>query len=205
MDDPSVNDLIAFDRTTLQESLRVLRAARDADWARPSPCVGWTLRDLVAHMTAQHHGFAAAARGSGADRTYWIAPELGRHPFKVYDESVRHVLAAFAEEGAGERGFVLPEVGGTFPGRVAVGFHLLDYVVHTWDVASVVGIGIDLPRPVVDAALDIARRVPKDPEHRGPGAAFAPVLPTPEDASPLEEMLALLGRSPESHTGRAER
>ncbi|MGW7269991.1 TIGR03086 family metal-binding protein [Streptomyces sp. NPDC054864] len=200
------HDLIALDRTALQESLRILRTARDTDWERPSPCAGWTLRDLVAHMTAQHHGFAAAARGSGADRTYWIAPELGRDPFKVYDESVRHVLAAFAEEGVLERGFTLPEIGGAFPGRTAVGFHLLDYVVHSWDVATTlgidIGVGLDLPRPVVDAALDVARRVPKDPEHRGPGAAFAPPLPTGEGASPLEEMLALLGRSPGHHTGQ---
>lgn len=197
-----MNDLVALDRTAVQESLRILRAARETDWQRPSPCTGWTLRDLVAHMTAQHHGFAAAARGSGADRTYWIAPELGRDPFKVYDESVRHVLAAFAEEGVLERGFTLPEIGGTFTGRTAVGFHLLDYVVHSWDVATTIGVGIgvgiDLPRPVVEAALDIARGVPKDPERRGPGAAFAPVLPTPEDAFPIEEMLALLGRD----TGR---
>lgn len=200
-----MTDLIALDRTALQESLRVLRAARDTDWERPSPCAGWTLRDLVTHMTAQHHGFAAAARGSGADRTYWIAPDLGREPYKVYDESVRHVLAAFAEEGVMERGFTLPEIGGTFTGRIAVGFHLLDYVVHSWDVATTVGVGLDLPGPVVDAALDIARRVPKDPELRGPGSAFAPALSTPEDASPLEEMLALLGRSPTSHEGRAKR
>ncbi|MEV6753334.1 TIGR03086 family metal-binding protein [Streptomyces sp. NPDC051214] len=200
-----MTDLIALDRTALQESLRVLRAARDTDWERPSPCAGWTLRDLVAHMAAQHHGFAAAARGTGDDRTYWIAPDLGRDPVKVYEEAVRHVLAAFAEEGALERGFTLPEIGGTFTGRIAVGFHFLDHVVHAWDVATTVGVGLDLPAPVVGAALEIARRVPKDPELRGPGAAFAPALPTPEDASPLEEMLALLGRSPTSHNGRAKR
>lgn len=195
-----MNDLIALDRTAVQESLRILRTARDTDWERPSPCTGWTLRDLVAHMTAQHHGFAAAARGSGADRTYWIEQDLGRDPFKIYDESVRHVLAAFAEEGVLERGFTLPEIGGTFTGRSAVGFHFLDYVVHSWDVARTIGIdvGIDFPPPVIGAALEIARRVPKGPERRGPGAAFAPVLPTPEHASPLEEMLALLGRSPGS-------
>lgn len=197
--------LVALDRAAVRESLRVLRAARDGDWERPSPCAGWTLRDLVAHMAAQHHGFAAAARGAGADRTYWIAPELGGDPFRIYAESVRHVLAAFAEEGVAERGFTLPEIGGTFPGRIALGFHLLDYAVHAWDVATTVGAGLDLPRPVVEAALDIARRVPKDPERRGPGAAFAPALPTPEGASPLGEMLALLGRSPEGHTRTAER
>ncbi|MEU3742676.1 TIGR03086 family metal-binding protein [Streptomyces sp. NPDC032198] len=212
-----MTDLIALDRTAVQESLRILRAARDTDWERPSPCAGWTLRDLVAHMAAQHHGFAAAARGAGADRTYWIAPDLGRDPLKVYEESVRHVLAAFTEEGSGEgtevavmdRGFTLPEIGATFTGRIAVGFHFLDYVVHSWDVATTLGVGLDLPQPVVEAALDIARRVPKDPERRGPGAAFAPVLPTSEDASPLEETLALLGRSagaaPEFHTGPSKR
>ncbi|MEV8315915.1 TIGR03086 family metal-binding protein [Streptomyces sp. NPDC059900] len=189
-----MTDLIALDRTAVEESLRVLRAARDTDWDRPSPCAGWTLRDLVAHMTAQHHGFAAAARGSGADRTYWIEFDLGADPFERYDESVRHVLAAFAEEGVLERGFTLPAVGGTFTGRIAVGFHLLDYVVHAWDVATTIGVEADLPRPVVEAALEVARRVPKDPGHRGPGAAFAPALPTAENASPLEEMLALLGR-----------
>ncbi|MFH8489627.1 TIGR03086 family metal-binding protein [Streptomyces longisporoflavus] len=195
-----MTDLIALDRTAVEESLRVLRAARAGDWDRPSPCAGWTLRDLVAHMTAQHHGFAAAARGSGADRTYWIAPDPGSDPLKTYEESVRHVLAAFAEEtderaaGVLERGFTLPEIGGTFTGRVAVGFHLLDYVVHALDVATTIGVGVDLPRPVAEAALEVARRVPKDPGRRGPGAAFAPALPTPEDASPLEEILALLGR-----------
>ncbi|MFF1692870.1 TIGR03086 family metal-binding protein [Streptomyces sp. NPDC058257] len=202
--DRTTPGLIALDRTAVQESLRVLRAARGADWARPSPCAGWTLRDLVAHMTAQHHGFAAAARGSGADRTYWIAPDLGRDPLKIYEESVRHVLAAFAEgdePGVLERGFTLPEIGRTFTGRIAVGFHFLDYVVHSWDVAKTIGIDIDLPLPVVEAALEIARRVPKDPGRRVPGATFAPVLPTPEHASPLEEMLALLGR-PDVDPGR---
>ncbi|MGW5863421.1 TIGR03086 family metal-binding protein [Streptomyces sp. NPDC055239] len=205
MTDLATPDLIALDRTAVQESLRVLRAARDADWERPSPCAGWTLRDLVAHMTAQHHGFAAAARGSGADRTYWIAPDLGRDPLKIYEESVRHVLAAFTEEGTMERGFTLPEIGGTFTGRIAVGFHFLDYVVHSWDVATTIGIDVDLPLPVVEAALEIARRVPKDPERRVPGAAFAPVLPTPEHASPLEEMLALLGRPDGRPDGHPER
>ncbi|MEV5977707.1 TIGR03086 family metal-binding protein [Streptomyces sp. NPDC052114] len=189
--------LLALDRVAVQESLRVLAAARDAaDWERPTPCAGWTLRRLVAHMTAQHHGFAAAARGVGADRTYWIEQDLGGDPRERYAESVRHVLAAFAEDGAAERSFTLPELGGAFPGRVAVGFHLVDHVVHGWDVARSLGVPLDLPGEVVDAALAVARRVPAGPEHRGPGAAFAPPVPVPEGASPLDETLALLGRTP---------
>ncbi|WP_079036714.1 MULTISPECIES: TIGR03086 family metal-binding protein [Streptomyces] len=194
---PERTGLVALDRVAVQESLRVLTAARDAaDWERPTPCAGWTLRRLVAHMTAQHHGFAAAARGVGADRTYWIAHDLGGDPLERYAESVRHVLAAFAEDGAVERSFTLPEIGGAFPGRVAVGFHLVDHVAHGWDVATSLGVPLDLPEDVVDAALAVARRVPTGPEHRGPGAAFAPPVPPPQDASPLDETLALLGRTP---------
>jgi hypothetical protein len=32
-----------------------------ADLARPTPCTGWTLGDLIGHMTAQHYGWTAAA------------------------------------------------------------------------------------------------------------------------------------------------
>ncbi|MEU7580364.1 TIGR03086 family metal-binding protein [Streptomyces sp. NPDC041068] len=192
-----MTDLVALDRIAVQESLRVLSAARDAAaLARPTPCAGWSLRRLVAHMAAQHHGFAAAARGVGADRTHWIEHDLGRDPFARYEESVRHVLAAFAEVGVTERGFDLPQIGGSFPGRVAIGFHLVDYVVHAWDVATALGVRVDLPDVVADAALAVARRVPADPELRGPGAAFAPAVAAPVGASPLDETLALLGRTP---------
>jgi gas vesicle protein len=34
-----------------------------ADLTRPTPCAGWTLHGLLAHMTTQHYGFAAAAAG----------------------------------------------------------------------------------------------------------------------------------------------
>ncbi|MEU6992736.1 TIGR03086 family metal-binding protein [Streptomyces sp. NPDC046465] len=194
-----MTELVALDRTAVRTSLRVLSAARDtADWERPTPCAGWTLRRLVTHMTAQHHGFAAAARGAGDDRTYWIEHDLGRDPAARYEESVRHLIAAFAEyEVAGtEREFVLPEIGGSFPGRVAVGFHLLDYVVHAWDVAVTLGVPVAFPDDVTGAALAVARRVPAEPERRGPGAAFAPPLPAPADASPLDHVLTHLGRSP---------
>jgi Mycothiol maleylpyruvate isomerase N-terminal domain len=41
----------------------VLSRASASDLARPGPCADWTLADLLAHMTAQHNGSAAAAAG----------------------------------------------------------------------------------------------------------------------------------------------
>ncbi|MET7367540.1 maleylpyruvate isomerase family mycothiol-dependent enzyme [Streptomyces sp. NPDC005566] len=59
-------DIVALDRAAVLESVRLVGEARPGDWRRPTPCDRWTLRELVAHMAAQHHAFATAARGEGA-------------------------------------------------------------------------------------------------------------------------------------------
>ena len=52
-------------RTAIESSVEVIRRVRSDMLTLPTPCAGWTLADLLTHMTAQHHGFAAAARGGG--------------------------------------------------------------------------------------------------------------------------------------------
>ncbi|MDN3021516.1 TIGR03086 family metal-binding protein [Streptomyces sp. S.PB5] len=196
-------DVVELDRIAVDEAVRVVELAQEGDWERDSPCAGWTLRRLVAHMAAQHRGFAAAAGGAGGDLAYWAESEDMSEPTKVHGEAAATVLEAFAEPGVMEREFTLPEFGGRFPGRLAIGFHLVDYVVHAWDVAATLGAGIDLPEEVLRAALTVARRVPAGPEVRGqgPGFAFAAALEVPPGAGPLAETLRLLGRSPERWPG----
>ncbi|MGW2743034.1 TIGR03086 family metal-binding protein [Streptomyces sp. NPDC001450] len=191
------SDIVELDRIAVREAVRVVGLAEESDWERGTPCAGWTLGRLVAHMTAQHLGFAAAARGAGHERAYWREPEDMREPAGVHRGAATAVLAAFAEPGAAEREFALPELGGSFPGGRAIGFHFIDYVVHAWDVAAALGVRLELPEHVLDAALAVARRVPVDPARRGPGFAFAPALDAPEGSGPLEEALRLLGRVPQ--------
>ncbi|MFD5625051.1 TIGR03086 family metal-binding protein [Streptomyces sp. NPDC127072] len=190
-------DILALDRIAVQESVRLVARAKDADWGRDTPCAGWDLRRLVAHMAAQHHGFAAAARGAGGEAAYWREPEDMSEPGRTYRGAATTALAAFAEPGAIEREFVLPELGATFPGRLAVGFHFVDHVVHAWDVAAALGVGPHLPGHVLDAAVAVARRVPAGPADRGPGFAFAAPLGVPAGSDSLEETLRLLGRDPQ--------
>jgi uncharacterized protein (TIGR03086 family) len=189
-------DIVELDRIAVDEALRVVELAENADWDRDTPCAGWNLRRLVAHMTAQHLGFAAAARGAGLDAVHWQEPPDMDDPALVHRVAATAVLAAFAEPGATEREFALPELGGSFPGRQAVRFHFIDYVVHAWDVAAALGVGLELSDDVLGAALATARRVPADPALRGPGNAFAPALDLPGGSGPLDETLRLLGREP---------
>ncbi|MFE1289838.1 TIGR03086 family metal-binding protein [Streptomyces sp. NPDC058751] len=189
-------DIVELDRIAVHEALRVVELAENTDWDRDTPCAGWNLRRLVAHMTAQHLGFAAAARGAGLEATHWQEPRDLDEPARVHRAAATAVLAAFAEPGVKEREFALPELGGTFPGRLAVRFHLVDYTVHAWDVAAALGVRLELSDDVLGAALATARRVPDDPAVRGPGNAFAPALDVPGGSGPLDEILRLLGRDP---------
>ncbi|MEV6113236.1 TIGR03086 family metal-binding protein [Streptomyces sp. NPDC052109] len=189
-------DFVELDRIAVQEAVRVVDLATPADWTRDTPCAGWTLRKLVAHMSAQHSGFAAAARGAGREAGYWREPADMSEPARTHRAAAASVLSAFAEPGVREREFALPELGAAFPGGQAVSFHFVDHVVHAWDVAAALGVAVELPEHVLVAALAVARQVPADPARRGPGFPFAPALEVPEGTGPLEEALRLLGRSP---------
>ncbi|MGW2477737.1 TIGR03086 family metal-binding protein [Streptomyces sp. NPDC001665] len=196
-------NFVELDRIAALETLRLVRSAADAaagggkdTWDRPTPCSGWSLLDLLAHMTAQNHGFAAAARGEGGLLARWRVTDIAADPARAYSESVAALIVPFAEAGGTELEFVLPELGRALPGRLAVSFHFLDLVVHAWDLARTLALEVRLPADIWAAALQVARRVPADEQARGPDAFFAPVLPTSAPVTPLTETLTLLGRNP---------
>lgn len=195
----TIDDPRELDERAVRASVAVTSTVTKADLERPTPCAGWRLADLLAHMAAQHRGFAAAAEGNGADREVWRGEPVGADPAAWYAEAAERVIGAFGGTGVLARRFALPEISTTteFPAPMAIGFHLVDYVVHIWDVARSLGVPVALPDDLVRAVLPLARAVPAGPERLRPGAAFAPVLPYPPDAGPLDEVLALLGRSPD--------
>jgi uncharacterized protein (TIGR03086 family) len=201
--DPA-GDIVALDALAVRASLQVVSLVRAVDLARPTPCGDWTLGELLAHMTAQHDGFAAAAAGGGADLTRWTPASPAADPAGEYAAAARRVLAAFGADGVLDHQFALPEISPKlrFPAAQAIGFHLVDYVVHGWDVARSLGLDRGQLEPylhsadLLEAALLIARSVPDDERRRQPAAAFAPRVPTAADADPLDRIVALLGRRP---------
>ena len=58
----TATDIRELDRRAVLASVEVVSRVTAADLGRATPCAGWTLGDLLAHMTVQHHGFAAALR-----------------------------------------------------------------------------------------------------------------------------------------------
>jgi uncharacterized protein (TIGR03086 family) len=191
-------DIREYDARAVLASVKVVSAVTADRLDLPTPCAGWTLGDLLAHMTGQHYGFAAAAGGEAADRSVWRNRRVDDDPVGGYTEAAERVVAAFADNAVLTRGFWLPEIrgGDTFPAAQAISFHFVDYVVHSWDVAAAVGVPLPLDDDLVAGALKIAARVPDGEARLRPGAAFRPGLPVGDGTPPLHRLLALLGRSP---------
>jgi uncharacterized protein (TIGR03086 family) len=190
-------DIVGLDARAVRASVQVVSQAGPADLARPTPCAGWTLGHLLAHMTVQHDGFAAAAAGDGANLVRWQTGAPAADPVGEYAAAAERVLAAFGTAGVLDQEFDLPQISTSlrFPAADAIGFHFVDYVVHGWDVARSLGLDYDLDSFVLAAALPIAQSVPDGERRRQPGAAFAPRVAV-TGGGVLDEILALLGRRP---------
>lgn len=189
--------LVGFDRRAVEQSVIVVSSVAGADLGRATPCEGWTLGDLLGHMIVQHNGFAAAADGAAGDLSIWVAKPVGPEPAAQYAAAAARVIGAFAGHDP-DRGFWLPEIrdGGPFPAPTAIGFHLVDYVVHTWDVAVSTRMGVVFDDDLIAIAGRIAEQVPAGAAREVDGAAFKPVRPIPPGSSMLERILLVLGRDP---------
>jgi uncharacterized protein (TIGR03086 family) len=166
----------------------LVATVRPDDLGRPTPCAGWDLAALLAHMTGQNHGFADALRGGADVAAYVPVPGVAAWPASVAD-----LLDAVAHPGTDT--VLLPEISTErrFPVPVVLGFQTLDTAVHAWDVATALGRTWRPDPELVAAVLEQARLVPAGPARTAPGAAFAPGLAADGD-DPWTTALALLGR-----------
>ncbi|WP_167105876.1 TIGR03086 family metal-binding protein [Mycobacterium sp. DL592] len=195
-------DILPLHRIAVAASVDAVAQVNLEQLGDPTPCAEWNLAELIAHMIVQNRGFAAAARGQGADLTVWdpttVISDVIRHPLTAYAESANEVLDAFAGDGVLDIPFALPELGpdATFPASMAIGFHFVDSVVHGWDVSRASGQTFELPDDVLTAVLPLALAVPGGSFRTANGSSFQPAITTDDGANGMDQVLAYLGRSP---------
>jgi uncharacterized protein (TIGR03086 family) len=191
--------MLELHRLAMRHSVDVVGQIEDSHWDRATPCDQWRLRDLVHHMILENRGFAAAADGETADRTVWTEASFDDDLRADYRASAERVSAAFARDGVLDGEFWLPLIDDSrrFPARQAISFHLLDYVVHSWDVARAAGQPITFEPELVQAVAEIAEaEVPDGPRRRRPNASFRPPVTVEPGGREFDRVLAFLGRSP---------
>lgn len=185
--------MIELHAKALNGATAVIAQVEAADLDRPTPCVGWDLRALLAHCIGQNHGFADAVVGGDAPASAFAPrpPEPG-----AWEASAERVHAAF-RAAPPERPVLLVEFGrgARFPVSRALGFHLLDTVVHAWDVATSLGQPFRPDDDLLAAVAEVARQVPTGAARQRPGAAFGPELAAADDDL-WAATLRLLGRAP---------
>ncbi len=154
----------------------------DDQWRAATPCEGWTVRDLVDHL--QWHG--TALNLLGADTT----------PGDDWDR-IRAGLDAVLSDPSRLQGTV--EQFGGMPKQDLAAFLIGDRLIHTWDLARSLDVDDALPADAVAATMAGLQHAP--PEFlrgRNPLGLdmMKPPVPTPQDASDQDAMLAFSGRRP---------
>ncbi|MER7557185.1 TIGR03086 family metal-binding protein [Nocardioides sp. NPDC126508] len=152
--------------------------------SRPTPCEQWDVGALADHVIADGTNFVTMLRGGDAD---WSAPaphvsESWGPTFRVGADDVLHAW----DQGPGA-------TGGEGGAAVPVGLLLAEYVTHSWDLATALGVpATELDPELAEAALDFMKATMK-PEMRA--GSFAPEVAAPEGAGAYERLAAFAGRS----------
>jgi uncharacterized protein (TIGR03086 family) len=191
----SLTDVSRLHRIALHLSGTVVARVTASDLARPTPCAGWDLQRLLGHVIGQNHGFAHAIATPEAPLAAYSdrVPE----PEEVHSSwqlSADRLSLAVVETPL-DRRVLLVEIDRDrrFPVAMVLGFHLLDTLVHTWDIATALGEDFRPDAELAEATLALARQVPNGPSRLAPGAAFAPALLLGQGDA-WQQALALLGR-----------
>lgn len=163
---------------------------RPEQLAAPTPCTEFTVHDVLDHMIVLGGTFAHLFRGETPPEP--AAPAVyGRVPASELRTTMDELLAAVQTDGALERILDTPmgqADGDTFARMVA-----LDGVVHGWDLAVATARPFDVDLAVVAAVDAFAQQALTD-DLRSTGM-FAAASRPPADASPIEQLAALSGRT----------
>jgi uncharacterized protein (TIGR03086 family) len=164
---------------------RVLAVGAD-QWANPSPCEGWTARDVVRHAVDGSNIFLGFV-----DRSVPPEPTVDEDPVAAWHNARDAILAVLDDPAVATKEFQGFDGPSTFE-RGITRFIAPDLVAHTWDLARATG-GDERLDP--DAVRSAHAQMAEFPEHmlRSTGVC-GPQVDVPSDADEQTRYLAFIGR-----------
>ncbi|UXA05129.1 TIGR03086 family protein [Mycobacterium sp. SMC-2] len=160
-------------------------------WDQPSNLDGWSLRELVGHVTGSAAKVVALVEnGEVWDRPSQPSDWLCDNPAARLRELATRLQEALP--GADLDGMrTSPE--GEVPVRRALSYPVSDLAMHAWDIHRSQGRLIELPVELLGLCRRLVESVPEQLLRR-PGG-FGPAQAAPDDATPTARLMAYLGRS----------
>ncbi|MER7045088.1 TIGR03086 family metal-binding protein [Streptomyces jumonjinensis] len=154
-------------------------------WENPSPCPGWTARDVVVHVVSNHRRAVAGLDGSG-----YSAPGRGENLPHAWDAASEEIKAALRDPAKASA--LLGDEFGSIPFEEFVRrMACADTLIHGWDLARATGQDEVLDSEAVAVATETL--VPEDGDIRMP-RAFGAKVPAAPDADAQTRLLNFLGR-----------
>lgn len=188
-------DSVALLGRVVVETTRLVEGTTGDLLDRPSPCAGWTARDVINHITGGATMFAISAEaGSVPDEEMaqlMGGDNLGTDPQGAWKIAADRAMTAFEIPGVLERMVKLPF--GEMPAGVALNIAVFDVATHATDIARATGQTIS-DEGLLEAALEMGKQM-VGPELRVPGV-FDAEQPISPDAPISDRLLAFAGRRP---------
>ncbi|MBX9387388.1 TIGR03086 family metal-binding protein [Streptomonospora nanhaiensis] len=156
-------------------------------WDSPSPCAGWSARDVLRHMIDNHRSMPA---WGGLE--VHLTASVDDDPVGAWHEA-RDAMQALLDDPAKAAVEYDGYLGRTSVGATVDRFLGIDLVVHAWDLARATG--QDEAMPPGDVAWVHETALALGDSLRGEGVC-GPALEVGPSASPQDRLLAYLGRRP---------
>lgn len=176
-----------FRRVAGRFAQRVAEVPTDA-WSNPSPCDGWSARDVVRHLLTWVPSVFAESGLSFPDR-----PGVDEDPVEAWDGFAAVLQSALDDPEVAARSF---DAGppGELTVEAAVGMLVIgDVLIHTWDLARAAGLDERIDEVV--AASMLAGMEPMDEMLRASGH-YGPRVDVDPGAPVQDRLLAFTGRRP---------
>lgn len=174
-----------YERITGQFTDRV-RAVPAEAWDDPSPCEGWTARDVVGHLTEWIPGFFGA---QGVE--FPPVPSVADDPLAAWESVQTTIAAALADPRRADMPVETPFSTQSFAETVDM-IVIGDVFTHTWDLARATGQDESLDPDQLQRMVAAIGEMPED-VMRADGM-FGPPIDVPADADDQTRYLAYVGR-----------
>jgi uncharacterized protein (TIGR03086 family) len=176
-------DPLAFHREALAVAQRVVDDLEQSQFALPTPCDEWNVRQVLEHMIGNNRRIGGNPPAAGED-------VIGEHLSAAYASSAASSIAAFSADGAMDRLFMLSI--GEVPGHFAVLARSTDQLAHAWDLAKASGMSTDLAPALYESALEVLQE--RFATMGRNLKSFADEKPAPAGATAADRFAAFAGR-----------
>jgi uncharacterized protein (TIGR03086 family) len=187
----------------------VLAAVRPEQHPRPTPCPDFDVATLASHLVSVVTRVAAMGRGEDVFSPKFLQAPTPAPTVEAYRAAAHELQAAWTDDATLEQIVTLPWV--TAPGAVILEMYTGELTVHTWDLASAIGVRpewdgeslattwraaqhLDPTTNRHEGYEELRRTLPE--EQRDFPDPFADAVPADRSAPLIDRIVAHYGRDP---------